>query len=314
MNYLVIYQKIIKRAQERASSKKEANLALGYSEAHHIIPRCMGGTDELENIAHLSAEEHYVSHQLLVKIYPGHSGLLAALVKMSTSVETPIKNNKLYGWIRRKISKDRKGKNKDNDKRYQKSSETQKGRTRENYLPLAIMGDKRKGRTKENDPSTAIMAEKLSGRTKETHSYLVEAGKKVSEALTGRTKENDEGVAKMAETKRGRTKETCPSVAKMAETLTGRRKETHPGLGRTSELLSGRTKNEYEYLTKFSEQQNILSIEQRLLIIKMRTEQRMSIKSIHEYILSLGIQMAYSSVASLLQRETPNYKKFRIND
>lgn len=83
MNYQKHYNLLIVRAKQRASSKKEANKILGYSEAHHIIPRCIGGLDTKENIAHLTPEEHYVAHQLLIKIYPKQIGLVNAVAKIS---------------------------------------------------------------------------------------------------------------------------------------------------------------------------------------------------------------------------------------
>lgn len=39
-----------------------------YGEYHHIIPRCLGGTDEKPNLVFLSAREHYIAHLLLPKM------------------------------------------------------------------------------------------------------------------------------------------------------------------------------------------------------------------------------------------------------
>ena len=36
-----------------------------YYESHHIIPRCMGGSDDHENLVLLTAQEHYRCHELL---------------------------------------------------------------------------------------------------------------------------------------------------------------------------------------------------------------------------------------------------------
>lgn len=91
MNYEEHYNKLIYRAQNR--------LLEGYSERHHIIPRCMNGDDRFENIVNLTPEEHYVAHQLLVKIYPKEYKLTYAVHRM---VGGKFRNNKMYGWIRRK--------------------------------------------------------------------------------------------------------------------------------------------------------------------------------------------------------------------
>lgn len=94
MNYSAIYDSLIKRAQSRALTS--------YKERHHIIPKCMGGSDDYDNLVDLTPEEHYLAHQLLVKIYPGHSGLSFAALTMCQSTEHVKRNNKQYGWLRRK--------------------------------------------------------------------------------------------------------------------------------------------------------------------------------------------------------------------
>jgi hypothetical protein len=103
MNYKKIYDDIIIRAKNRVYIK-------GYGEIHHIVPRCMGGGDDIDNLVKLSPEEHFVCHQLLVKIYPKNYGLIKALNLMCVGVEDGIgKNNrsgnKKYGWIKRKLTK-----------------------------------------------------------------------------------------------------------------------------------------------------------------------------------------------------------------
>jgi hypothetical protein len=90
MNYPKIYGLLVNRAKTRNF--------IGYTENHHVIPRCMGGTDHSENLVALTPEEHYVAHQLLIKIYPDNVSLIRA-AQMMTVGRT---NNKLYGWLRRK--------------------------------------------------------------------------------------------------------------------------------------------------------------------------------------------------------------------
>ena len=43
-----------------------------YTEIHHIVPRCMGGTDDENNLVLLTAREHIIAHMLIVRIYPNH--------------------------------------------------------------------------------------------------------------------------------------------------------------------------------------------------------------------------------------------------
>ncbi len=98
MNYQWHYDRLVERARHRKLS--------GYSERHHVVPKCLGGSDDKENLVRLTAEEHYVAHQLLVKIFPWHHGLLWAAVSMTngTRLQAARASNKLYGWLRRKFA------------------------------------------------------------------------------------------------------------------------------------------------------------------------------------------------------------------
>lgn len=64
MNYLRIYNELIDNAKQR----KEIE---GYTEKHHIIPKCIGGEDVPENIVELTAREHFLAHWLLAREYGG---------------------------------------------------------------------------------------------------------------------------------------------------------------------------------------------------------------------------------------------------
>ena len=66
--YTVLYYKIIDRALIRANRRIDANKILGYSERHHIIPKCLGGFNKKDNLVYLSAREHFICHLLLIKI------------------------------------------------------------------------------------------------------------------------------------------------------------------------------------------------------------------------------------------------------
>lgn len=75
MNYEKAYQSIISNALSRADLVKY--------EKHHIVPRCLGGSDDASNLVKLSLREHFVCHLLLAKIHGG--GLWHALWMMATS-------------------------------------------------------------------------------------------------------------------------------------------------------------------------------------------------------------------------------------
>lgn len=61
MNYIKLYESIIE--------KRKLHIPTGYVEEHHIIPRCLGGADDKDNLVKLTAKEHFICHLLLTKMY-----------------------------------------------------------------------------------------------------------------------------------------------------------------------------------------------------------------------------------------------------
>ena len=49
-----------------------------YHERHHIVPKCMGGTDDKDNLIDLFAREHFIAHKLLAQENPEKTGLIYA--------------------------------------------------------------------------------------------------------------------------------------------------------------------------------------------------------------------------------------------
>lgn len=88
MNYQLHYNKLMIIAKNRVFT--------GYSESHHIIPRCLGGSDDPSNLVNLTAREHFVAHQLLAKMHPDSDGLQYAAFMMMRS-----RTGKNYDWLRR---------------------------------------------------------------------------------------------------------------------------------------------------------------------------------------------------------------------
>lgn len=97
MNYTRHYGLLIERARMRITVE-------GYTEKHHIVPRCLGGSNSPENIVRLTAEEHFVAHQLLVKLNPESDGLLYAVCLMSYSPHGGRINNRQYGWLKKRLA------------------------------------------------------------------------------------------------------------------------------------------------------------------------------------------------------------------
>ena len=60
MNDRRIYNDLIMRGWRRTAIE-------GYYEKHHIIPRCLNGSNDKDNLVLLTAREHYLCHWLLWK-------------------------------------------------------------------------------------------------------------------------------------------------------------------------------------------------------------------------------------------------------
>lgn len=104
MRYNNIYDSIISRATDRKKLKKDADGYI-YYENHHIVPRCLGGTNDKLNLVYLTAEEHWLCHLLLVKIYPGNNQLVFACQAMTMAGGNNKRmTNKLFGSFRRAYS------------------------------------------------------------------------------------------------------------------------------------------------------------------------------------------------------------------
>jgi hypothetical protein len=65
-----------------------------YHERHHIIPKCMGGDNSLENLIDLYAREHFIAHQLLSQENPENQKLAYAWWRMC-NIEN--KSKEIYG-------------------------------------------------------------------------------------------------------------------------------------------------------------------------------------------------------------------------
>ena len=94
MDYHKIYHKIVQRGKNRMLTE--------YKENHHIVPRCLGGNDSEDNLVSLTPEEHYLCHLLLIKMYPNNIKLVQAAMFMTASTNFIKRNNKMYGWLRRR--------------------------------------------------------------------------------------------------------------------------------------------------------------------------------------------------------------------
>lgn len=103
MNYQRIYNRIIENRKKHP--------AKGYTEIHHIVPRSLGGSDDINNTVALTAREHFVCHYLLAKIYEietpewykmNHAFLM---MKAASYVQDRYFNSRLYSALRKNMQK-----------------------------------------------------------------------------------------------------------------------------------------------------------------------------------------------------------------
>jgi hypothetical protein len=162
MNYQAHYDRLMWRAQNRVLS--------GYSERHHIVPRCLGGSKHPDNVVRLTPEEHYIAHQLLVKLHPENFRLVWAAAAMAGATQKMAgrANNKLHGWLRRRFAEQ--------------------------------IGKRNKGRKMPPGFGAAVSARQL-GSKRKPHSE--ESKRKTSAAMKGRTF-TEEHKAKLAAAKLGK--------------------------------------------------------------------------------------------------------------
>jgi hypothetical protein len=78
----------------RPKREKERKLFSQIFEFHHIIPKCIGGDDSLNNLIPLTIREHLLAHFLLTKIYPSDSKLAYSYYKMSCYHSSSISSKK----------------------------------------------------------------------------------------------------------------------------------------------------------------------------------------------------------------------------
>jgi hypothetical protein len=75
-------------------SRGRFGITEGYKERHHIIPKCLNGSNEENNLIDLYANEHFIAHYLLAKENPDEYKLSLALYAM-LNLESGIMHRKI---------------------------------------------------------------------------------------------------------------------------------------------------------------------------------------------------------------------------
>jgi len=102
MNYIKIYTQLIE--------KRKLAIVDTVHEIHHILPKCLGGSDDDDNLVKLTPREHYIAHLLLIKIHNNNVKLLYAMNMMRVSNGNQRRefriNGRLYELLKIKLYND----------------------------------------------------------------------------------------------------------------------------------------------------------------------------------------------------------------
>lgn len=188
MNYKKIHDQIIRFAQ-LDNRKKGSRI---YYELHHIIPKCMGGTDDTENLVLLTGREHFIIHKLLCEMHPANLKLKHAIWAMCNQKTGKI--NRTYTISNRDYER-AKSNLKHSDETKQKMRESKLGKKRKPFSAQARknMGLASKNRIPWNAGKTGYKLHSIESKEKIRNANLgkvisVETKQKMCEAKLGKTK------------------------------------------------------------------------------------------------------------------------------
>jgi hypothetical protein len=95
------YNQITSRGQTRVTDQR--------TESHHIIPKCLGGSDDSGNLTNVTLREHFICHWLLTKIHQGkhRHQMLKALWMMRAENQNQIRyNSKITSRVYAKLKEE----------------------------------------------------------------------------------------------------------------------------------------------------------------------------------------------------------------
>jgi hypothetical protein len=154
MNHQKIYNNIISNAKSQNRMRfKKNDPKYVYYEDHHIVAKCLGGSNDRFNRILLTAREHYVCHKLLTYIYKGNRKITLAFHRMTFDkhgrdkissrdyvyARELLSNTPISEETRKKRSKSMIGKNvgrKHTTQQNKKKSERMKGKRPNNCLNI----------------------------------------------------------------------------------------------------------------------------------------------------------------------------------
>lgn len=73
--------------------KKRKTKTVLYGHIHHIIPKCLGGSNQKSNLIELTEKDHIKAHILLSYIFNGHHGLNSAVKILTQEFQIELPDN-----------------------------------------------------------------------------------------------------------------------------------------------------------------------------------------------------------------------------
>jgi hypothetical protein len=159
MDYKRIYNQIIDHAKTRQLE--------GYKEKHHIVPKCLGGSNDKSNLVELTAREHFICHILLCEIYPKenklkHALFLMAIGKQKIKEKTYVIGSRVYERLKIEYSEMLTGKKQTQETKDKKSKSMLNTWSKKTKEEMSEIGQKRWNTRKENKTDKITWGDKIS--------------------------------------------------------------------------------------------------------------------------------------------------------
>jgi len=180
--YFVWYHQLIE--------KRRSTHFVGYGERHHVLPKSLGGSNAGSNLVRLTAREHFVAHQLLVRMTEGDAKRrMVFALKRTVSSKTHVLNSRTFESVREMYAAQLRG--------VPRSAETKKRIS--DSLSGFVMPEEAKRKISaalKGIPKPEAFKEQLRGRPRSE-----ETRAKIAEGLKGRSR-SEETRLKISETRK----------------------------------------------------------------------------------------------------------------
>ena len=101
--YYKTYNKLIDKCIQMESEGYPEDV---YTEVHHILPKCMGGTNKKDNLVRMPVRYHIVAHMLLASAFPDNKKIVYAVnIMFISSSSNSSRNNSINRISTRLVAK-----------------------------------------------------------------------------------------------------------------------------------------------------------------------------------------------------------------